>query len=180
MRFLFRHLAQAGFGIDDRHAGPAGTPLQVAALPYAIAADGGLSILLVTSRRSGRWILPKGWPVRGLSLAEAAAKEAFEEAGVRGGTGAAIATVPPARNARGMEAPALLIHPLRVEVELPDWPERGQRRRRWLPAEAAVAELWSAPLAAVLRDFNPLETGDVAAPRNEHGHDPAGGSWPSA
>ncbi|HLL59899.1 MAG TPA: NUDIX domain-containing protein, partial [Allosphingosinicella sp.] len=57
-------------------------PLQVAALPYRRGADGSVEVLLVTTRGTGRWMVPKGWPMRGKSHAEAAAQEAFEEAGV--------------------------------------------------------------------------------------------------
>ncbi len=58
---------------------------QFAALCYRIRADGALfEVLLVTSRDSGRWIIPKGWPMAGKKPHEVAAIEAFEEAGVRG------------------------------------------------------------------------------------------------
>ena len=57
--------------------------LQVAALCYRRSAK-GLRILLITSRDTGRWIIPKGWPMRNRSEAQAAAREAWEEAGLRG------------------------------------------------------------------------------------------------
>lgn len=62
--------------------------IQYAALPYRFTADAALEILLVTTRRSKRWIIPKGWPIKGLTSAKSAAREAFEEAGVRGKIGA--------------------------------------------------------------------------------------------
>ena len=46
------------------------------------------AILLVTTRQTKRWIVPKGWPIKGLKPAKSAAREAFEEAGVRGRVGA--------------------------------------------------------------------------------------------
>ena len=58
--------------------------VQYGALPYRFTHDGVLEILLLTTRRSGRWIIPKGWPIKGLRPAKSAAREAFEEAGVRG------------------------------------------------------------------------------------------------
>ena len=62
-----------------------GKPIaQVAALPYRRAADGDAEILLLTSRQTGRFILPKGWPMKGRRDCEAAAQEAGEEAGVVG------------------------------------------------------------------------------------------------
>ena len=56
--------------------------IQYGALPYRFTDSGGVEILLVTSRSRRRWILPKGLPVDGLEPSEAAAREAFEEAGV--------------------------------------------------------------------------------------------------
>ena len=61
-----------------------GEKLQTGALPWRRAKGDQLEILLVTGRLSGRWIVPKGWPMRGKTMAKAAAQEAYEEAGVRG------------------------------------------------------------------------------------------------
>ena len=58
--------------------------LQVAALPIMIGKDGQAYILLVTSRETKRWVIPKGWPSKKLSDPKAAAREASEEAGVTG------------------------------------------------------------------------------------------------
>ena len=57
--------------------------LQVAALCWRRSAK-GLRILLITSRDTGRWVIPKGWPMRNRTEPEAAAREAYEEAGLRG------------------------------------------------------------------------------------------------
>ncbi|HEY3622474.1 MAG TPA: NUDIX domain-containing protein [Roseiarcus sp.] len=54
-----------------------------------------LEILLVTTRQSKRWIIPKGWPIKGLRPAKSAAREAFEEAGVRGPVGASLSACSP-------------------------------------------------------------------------------------
>ena len=59
--------------------------LQNAGLPYRVTKAGALEILLVTTRQTRRWIIPKGWPIKGLKPANSAAREAFEEAGVSGG-----------------------------------------------------------------------------------------------
>lgn len=58
---------------------------QYAALPYRIHADRGLEVLLITSRGTRRWILPKGWPIFRQPW-YAATREAFEEAGILGTT----------------------------------------------------------------------------------------------
>jgi 8-oxo-dGTP pyrophosphatase MutT (NUDIX family) len=57
---------------------------QVATLPYRVDETGVISVLLITSRRTRRWVIPKGNRIPGLSLHKAAAQEAFEEAGVTG------------------------------------------------------------------------------------------------
>ncbi len=60
---------------------------QVAALPIGFGRDGLVYILLVTSRETKRWVIPKGWPSRKMSDPNAAAREAREEAGVTGKIG---------------------------------------------------------------------------------------------
>ena len=115
---------------------------QCAALPFAW--DGGeLRVLLVTSRETRRWVLPKGWMEKRLSPHALAAKEAFEEAGVVG----EVERRPIGRYdylKRGprdrLTACSVRVFPLRVERLLDKWPERRQRRREWFsPAEAAMA-----------------------------------------
>jgi len=139
---LFRLLALAGCGIDDRAAGAGGQPLQVAALPFELDGAGEPRMLLITSRSSGRWIIPKGWPVRGLSLAESAAREAYEEAGVRGVAGDTemARLTASAKPGRGVGGWPVIVYPLQIRTILPHWPEQAQRRRRWATlAEAADA-----------------------------------------
>ena len=114
--------------------------LQVAALCTRTGAE-GLEILLVTSRGSGRWILPKGWPMREKTLAEAAAAEAWEEAGVKG----RVETTPMGDYEALKDTDSGLSLPCRVAVfrlhvaTLADaFPEAAARSRRWFrPAEAA-------------------------------------------
>src|SRR5258708_16445379 len=59
------------------------TRVQYGALPYRLNDDGSVEVLLVTSRETKRWIIPKGWPIKGLKPSKAAAREAYEEAGLR-------------------------------------------------------------------------------------------------
>ncbi len=61
---------------------------QYGALPYRVTASGSIEILLVTTRQTKRWAIPKGWPAKKLKPCESAAREAYEEAGVRGTIGA--------------------------------------------------------------------------------------------
>lgn len=115
-------------------------PLQTGALPHRMDADGRLRILLVTSRGSGRWIVPKGWPMEEMSLAEAAALEAYEEAGVVGNVGQDELGRFEHEKSHRLE-PLLCeiaLFALAVEQELDDWPERAERRRQWFTLEEAV------------------------------------------
>ena len=68
----------------SRKAAPS---LQYAALPYRRRADGGIEVLLITSRETRRWIIPKGWPAPGLTPHDSAINEAMEERGAIGRIG---------------------------------------------------------------------------------------------
>src|SRR5688500_8757149 len=59
-------------------------PRQVAAIPIRLSRKGKTQVLLLTSRRRGRWVIPKGWLMRKLSPAQAAVREAYEEGGIKG------------------------------------------------------------------------------------------------
>jgi len=127
-------------------------PIQTGALPWRRKKK-GVEVLLVTGRRSRRWTIPKGWPMPGKSLAEAAAQEAFEEAGVRG-------TIDPeplgsfrhtkTNLAIGDLDVTILVHPMWVEHELPKWPELGQRKRKWFKAEDAAQRVDSEELRVLI------------------------------
>jgi Predicted NTP pyrophosphohydrolase len=104
---------------------------QAGALPYAIV-EGRLAILLITSRRTGRWIFPKGAIEDGLTPWESAAKEAREEAGVIGEVSTTpIGSYRAGAGAMGSVLVDVDIYPLRVEQQLDDWKEKGQRLRHW-------------------------------------------------
>lgn len=131
---------------------------QCAALPWRPAPGGGVEVLLVTSRGTGRWILPKGGVNPGQSAAQSAAQEAWEEGGVRG----ALDPRPLGayRYARGLprgrvQPCRVEVFPLRVETELDRWPEQGQRRRVWLDLAAAVDRVDEPGLRALLASLSP-------------------------
>jgi 8-oxo-dGTP pyrophosphatase MutT (NUDIX family) len=128
---------------------------QYGAIPHRREA-GETRILLVTSRETKRWVIPRGNPIRGLSPAQAAAQEAFEEAGV---TGAMVAEPIGRynygkRRRDGSVVPAEVeVYALEVEVEREEWPERHQRERRWFAPEEAAAAVDEPGLAALLRSL---------------------------
>ena len=128
-------------------------PIQTAALPWRIAGTGGIEVLLVTGRRSGRWMIPKGWPMTGKTLAEAAAQEAFEEAGVRGTvnpTPAGVFRHVKQQFAIGEIEVDIVVHHLWVDRELSKWPEIGQRKRKWFKAKEAAKRVDSPELSELI------------------------------
>jgi 8-oxo-dGTP pyrophosphatase MutT (NUDIX family) len=126
-------------------------------LPYRFTPMGRLEILLVTTRQTGRWIVPKGWPVKGLTPAKSAAREAFEEAGLRGKIG--TRPVGAFRYTKTADDPAgdmdceVKIFPLLVKSQSAAWPEAGQRDLRWADPETAIALIGDEELKAVIAAF---------------------------
>ncbi|WP_263973032.1 NUDIX hydrolase [Brevundimonas goettingensis] len=113
-------------------------------------------MLLVTSRETRRWILPKGHRMPGKTDWEAAAQEAVEEAGVQGVIGehpiGAFDTVKTGRGGRTRPV-RMAVYALEVSIELADWPERQQRERRWVAVPQALALVQEPGLKVVLRRF---------------------------
>ena len=116
---------------------------QYGVIAWKAADDGARQVLLITSRDTKRWVIPRGNPIAGLSPPEAAAQEAWEEAGIKGETVAEATGAYPYEKRRvgGAFVPAeVLVFAMRVGEEAEDWPEAKQRERRWFsPAEAAEA-----------------------------------------
>ncbi len=144
MRTIFERLRRLRFMRRRR--------LQVAALPWRHEADGRVRVLLVTSRGTGRWIVPKGWPMTGKRSHQAAAQEAWEEAGVRGEIeDRASGAFGYLKTRGGDRFPCRVeVFALRVTEELPDWPERSQRDRRWAPPEEAARMVQEKALARLI------------------------------
>lgn len=134
---------------------------QYGALPLGLR-DGQLRVLLVTSRNSGRWIIPKGQPEPGLTPSAAAKQEALEEAGVEGWISTlAIGSFHHAKRLHG----GTLVHcrieayPLWIGRVLRHWPERRQRKRAWFRPEDAAEAVHDGELGQLIRRF----CGDRAA-----------------
>ena len=133
-----------------------GQPIrQVAAIPFRLREEGGLEVLLVTSRTTRRFIVPKGWPMKGKSGRRAAAIEAQEEAGVLG-----KAPKQPAgtysywkRMADGFIRVDVSVFLLQVTEELADWREAANRQRAWLPPADAALLIDEPELSTLLRDL---------------------------
>ncbi|WP_245620082.1 NUDIX hydrolase [Phenylobacterium immobile] len=131
---------------------------QYAALPWRRGGDGVLEILLITSRETRRWVIPKGWPMKGKTSAAAAAREAFEEAGVSGQT----AKKPlgafhyDKRLSSGrLQRVRVSVFALKVEAEAETWPEIGQRDRLWASLADAAERVDEPELKALISAFAP-------------------------
>jgi 8-oxo-dGTP pyrophosphatase MutT (NUDIX family) len=131
-----------------------GSLVQVAALCWRSSPH--LEILLVTSLRTRRWILPKGWPQDGITLAQSAANEAREEAGVIGEIAAApIDRYHYLKEKNGSALPcAVDVFPLFVTGQDACWAEQGARQILWLPAERAAAKVAETGLRRILTGFS--------------------------
>jgi 8-oxo-dGTP pyrophosphatase MutT (NUDIX family) len=128
--------------------------LQYAALPWR--RTDGLEILLVSSRETKRWIIPKGWPIPGLSPHAAAAREAFEEAGIQGvAETSAIGHfhyVKRRKDGTGQLC-RVAVFALRVDGQAADWPEKHERTTRWFSVQAAAEAVMEPELKILMRDF---------------------------
>ncbi len=131
---------------------------QFAALCYRVTAKGKLRVLLITSRGIGRWIVPKGWPMQGRTAWETARAEAWEEAGVRGSIASASVGRYFYEKWRPDDAPVpcqVDVFPLEVTDLEDNFPEVGQRQRKWFSLEEAANLVMEPELAEILTSFNP-------------------------
>lgn len=130
--------------------------------------DAPVELLLVTSRETKRWVLPKGNRIKGLSPHAAAAQEAHEEAGVVGA--ACPAPLGSYRYRKRLSSGAALlvdveVFPLAVTEELADWPERAERTRRWFPLAEATAAVEEPDLRELIRGFRASEFSRITGNR---------------
>lgn len=115
-------------------------------------ADGQWRVLLITSRETQRWVIPKGWPMKGRTDAQAAAREAFEEAGVEG----RVRKKPVGtyeywkRGSTEFTLCEVTVFLLEVKAQLETWPEQGQRRLQWFTVEDAAQAVEEPGLSSVI------------------------------
>jgi 8-oxo-dGTP pyrophosphatase MutT (NUDIX family) len=128
---------------------------QYGALPFAITKRGEIRVLLVTTRGRGGWIIPKGWPIRKLTAAATAAREAYEEAGL---IGSVVGDGPVGcyryekqRTPRAVVTCEVSVFLFAVERQLRKWPEKSERETGWFAPEDAATLVAPAGLADVLR-----------------------------
>jgi len=129
---------------------------QFGALCYRVQKD-KVQVLMITSRTRQRWIVPKGWPMDKATPAQAAAREAFEEAGVEGKiNGNCLGIYTYNKAVEGDDLPLVVaLFALKVKRIHAIYPERGQRRRKWMSLKKAAALVESPELSHIIKAFNP-------------------------
>ncbi len=145
---------------------PEDTCTQFAALCWRMN-DDQRQVLLITSRDTGRWVVPKGWPMNGRSASEAAAIEAWEEAGVKGSVGEAPVGVYSYDKTMPRKDPlpcVVEVYPLQVDRIAANYPEKNQRRRKWFSLHKAATKVKEPELRSLILDFAGRIATDAAGP----------------
>ena len=140
-----------------RGYGKRDTRTQFAAIPFR-RKKSGIEMLLVSTLERKRWIVPKGWPMDGVTPAEAAAQEAWEEAGARGRVYQdCVGLYSYSKWLDEDLALPCIVAVFALEVlKLDDkFPEAGQRKRKWMTPKKAAARVEEPELKQVLRHFDP-------------------------
>jgi 8-oxo-dGTP pyrophosphatase MutT (NUDIX family) len=125
---------------------------QVAALPMRLTEAGVPQVLMVTSRETRRWIIPKGWPMKGLKDHQAATIEAAEEAGIQGRTlKSAIGQYTYWRRTKNdFRLTPVSVFLLSVEGRLASWKEKGQRDAKWIDCTDVAAVVQEPELVTLI------------------------------
>jgi 8-oxo-dGTP pyrophosphatase MutT (NUDIX family) len=141
---------------DDNEAMNGGFAIpQSAVLAYRMV-EHGMEIIMVTSRTRGRWTLPKGMITPGMTPAESAAKEAWEEAGIAGTVSKGCLGVYRYNKVRrcGVKACSVKVYAMKVTAVFPRWPEQRLRRRRWMRMDEAICSVMDRDLKRLLMTFH--------------------------
>ena len=129
--------------------------VQYAALPWR-ASQGTIEILLVTTLKTRRWIVPKGWPLAGRSPSECAASEALEEAGVLGEVASeSLGSFNYNKRRKSGEVTPCKVHvfAMRVDRQRRSWAEKRTRETRWCSPEEALARVSDPGLRRLITRF---------------------------
>lgn len=129
---------------------------QFAALCFRVR-NKKVQFLLVTSRNTGRWVVPKGWPMDNMTPQDAALQEAWEEAGVKGKVvGNTVGIYSYAKQLGEEKLPCVVaLFPVKVQSLAKTFPESAQRKRKWATGKKAAALLDEPELAQIVRNFSP-------------------------
>ena len=143
--------------INLRSAAKSDVRTQFAALCFRVKND-KTQILLITSRGSGRWIIPRGWPMDNKTPSQAALTEAWEEAGVKGKAyeiSLGLYSYTREIGDEGSVPCVAMVYPVKVKSLEKKFPEAGQRKRSWLSVDKAAERVDERELANIIRSFDP-------------------------
>ena len=129
---------------------------QVAAIPFRYKPD-SLKVLLLTTRKTGKWIVPKGWPIEGLNFSQSAEQEALEEAGVEWliskdpiGDFIYHKKIAPRR-----KVPCTVVtYGLHVTDQMSEWIEKGQRKILWCSLPEAAKKVKNTGLRDIFQNIS--------------------------
>jgi 8-oxo-dGTP pyrophosphatase MutT (NUDIX family) len=136
---------------------PGAKCVQYAALPYRRKGKSPTEVLLVTSRETGRWIIPKGWPAKGKAPHKSAAREAREEAGVVGSVkrrSLGAFSYKKRLKSGKVVACEVQVFALKVKRQEARWLEKGERKLKWLPRTKAAKKVGDEVLGTIIRTLN--------------------------
>jgi 8-oxo-dGTP pyrophosphatase MutT (NUDIX family) len=151
-----QHRAENAVPLNVAKGGKRELRTQFGALCYRVS-QGKVQVLLVTSRTRKRWIIPKGWPANGMTPAEAAAQEAWEEGGAVGkvsnmcfGIYSYVKYLPKD------DLPCVVaVFPMQIKKLAKSYPEQNQRRRKWFSPKKAAKKVMEPELREILGRFDP-------------------------
>jgi 8-oxo-dGTP pyrophosphatase MutT (NUDIX family) len=129
---------------------------QFAALPWRLSESGTRQVMLLTSRETRRWVIPKGWPMKKRKPPEVASQEAYEEAGLIGHIvdKRPVGTFHYAKRLAKREVLCRVrVFLFRVEQQLDDWPEKSRRETKWFDANDAAGLVDEGGLAEIIDRF---------------------------
>ena len=109
------------------------TRYQSGVIPYRVTPD-GIEVLLINTTHGNNWGIPKGGIESHLKNKANAAKEAFEEAGIKGSIGKRLGIYEYVKGSNGNHQ-TVFVYPMLVSKEFETWPERHRRLRRWFPLD---------------------------------------------
>lgn len=135
---------------------PSSPRLQYAALPWRVSEEEGVEILLATSRETKRWVIPKGWPMKGRKPHIVAAIEAQQEAGLHGKVEKSKLgefDYEKRMKGGGLVDCRVEVYAMRVERQRKKWPEKGQRVTYWFPFDVAAEQVDEPGLCDIILAF---------------------------
>lgn len=133
---------------------------QFAGLPFRVVKGKKgkqVEVLLVTSRETKRWIIPKGWPMDGMTPADAAAQEVWEEAGATGKAYDTCLGLYSYRKwmSKDLVLPVIVaVFAVKIQKLEKDFPEAGERKRKWFPLQKAAMKVEEKDLRQLIATFS--------------------------